>query len=158
MKNVLVWLSFFAIVGINFFAPRAEAKGWSWGVGYHNPPGATIGVNFMHLWSNWAFETGIGYIGVGESWNRDGEREATSFTVAGDVNMKYLFDGRTFRPYLQGGFGAALSTATNGSVGAGTSLSHPFAGAGLFIFGRKFYFYASYLFVNENALQLGIGF
>jgi hypothetical protein len=136
-----------------FFSSTAHAR-WSWSIGYHNPPDATIGVNFMHLWSNWAFEFGIGFIGSRETVGN----RSNVFTVAGDVNMKYLFMSGAVRPYLQGGFGTALSTSSQGDVGAGASLSNPFGGAGIMAFGNKFYVYASYLFVNQSSLQAGLGF
>jgi len=60
--------SVLALCFLLFSAPAfARASLWSVGLGYHNPPGATVGLNFMHLWSHVAFEAGIGYIGTGET-------------------------------------------------------------------------------------------
>ena len=150
------WISCLTVALSLCFVSLPAQAGWSWGIGYHNPPGATLGLNFMHLWSNWAFETGIGYIGSSENWNNR-DNDSTTYTLGGDVNLKYLFGGKGFRPYLQGGFGAGLSTSTSGSVGAGTSISHPFFGGGIFLFGQGVYMYAGLLVINASTLQIGIG-
>jgi hypothetical protein len=155
------------IVSILLFSGVAKAD-WSWGLGYHNPPGATVGVNFMHLWRNWALELGVGYIGSNEYANNKAndnknnpaasDSDRVTYTVAGDVNLKYLFSSGFVRPYLQGGVGTYVSTTSSGAIGAGASLSHPFGGAGLFFMGRSMYLYVSYLFINQSTFQAGIGF
>lgn len=143
--------------------------GWSLGVGYHNPPGSTIGVNFMHLWTNWALELGIGYIGSYESENNNAsnnqnnssasDRDKVIYTVAGGINLKYLFGSGPVRPYLQGGLATFISTSNSGTVGAGASLNDPFGGFGIFFsLGKEAYLYVSYLLVNTSTLQIGVGF
>jgi hypothetical protein len=152
-SSLMKHISAIIVASAVLFTSTAHAR-WSWNIGYHNPPDATIGANFMHLWSKWALEFGIGFIGSRES----GGNRTNVFTVAGDVNMKYLFMSGAVRPYLQGGFGTAIATTSQGDVGVGASLSNPFAGAGVMAFGNRFYVYASYLFLNQSALQLGLGF
>jgi len=72
------------------------------------------------------------------------------FTIAGDLNLKYLFGSGALRPYVMGG--AVVRVA-----GASASIGHPFAGGGLYILGRTLQFYISYLFWNEEAIQIGFG-
>src|SRR5688572_30244862 len=125
--RILIFVMLLALV------PMPAQSDWSWGLGYHNPPGATVGLNFMHLWRNWALELGVGYIGSSESVNAKAreketdpaatDRDRVTYTVAGDVNLKYLFGSGTFRPYLQGGVGTFVSTTNTGAVSAGASLS-----------------------------------
>lgn len=139
------------------------SAGWSWGIGYHNPPNATIGLNFMHLWSNWAFELGIGYINSTESnnssdSNSDSNSKNVNLALAGDLNLKYLFGSGTFRPYLQGGTYAGMAAQTGKSSGASASLNNGFAGAGFFIMTSSFDFYISYVTAGNGSLQLGFNF
>lgn len=134
-----------------FFSPMSHA-GWSGSIGYHNPPGATLGVNLMHLWSRWAFEVGLGYARIGNDNNND------STILAGDLNLKYLFGGRGFRPYAQFGTGYGFGTGQDGDgVGIGIGDSF-FGGLGFFAMGRDVYGYAS---VNighgDGFLQVGVG-
>ena len=56
------------------------------------------------------------------------------------------------------GLASALSFTSGNNGGVGATLSDPFAGAGLFIMGESFYVYASYVFINYNVVQAGIGF
>lgn len=131
-------------------------------IGYHNPPGATVGLNFMHLWTKWAFEFGIGSVSSkdSEDWNSKEDKDqgkTTTYSVGGDLNLKYLFGSGGLRPYLQGGVGAAVSTTDEGSTSAGTSVSRPFGGVGFFAMGSGVYCYASWLFMNASTIQAGIG-
>lgn len=133
-----------------------DARGdWSAGLGYHNPPGATVGLNLMDLWTNWAIEIGVGYIGSSENWNS----KNNVYSVGGDLGLKYLFrSGDVFRPFFVGGISDGLATSTAGTVSAGASLTNPFGGAGFYLMGKEFYFYASYLILNAGEVQAGIGF
>jgi len=142
-------------------AGPAFASGWSFNVGYHNPPGATVGGNFMYLWTNWAVELGVGYIGVSEQINTDSKKDNQKnsyYTVGGDFNMKYLFRQGGFRPYLEGGVGTGISTSSAGDVSAGASITHPFGGAGLMFMGQSAYFYVGALVINAFEVLGGIGF
>lgn len=163
MKKVTLVLSIVSALSMLLSIPSfAEVEsGWSLGPGYHNPPDATAGLNFMYLWTNWAVELGIGYIGSNEQDNTNSNGSSsttTTYTVGGDFNLKYLFSSGTFRPYLQGGVGTGVSTSNNGAVGAGVDVTHPFGGGGFYLFGNSFYFYASYIFLNASEFQVGLGF
>ena len=35
-------------------SPSFAKEGWSFNLGYHNPPGATLGLNFLRFWTNFA--------------------------------------------------------------------------------------------------------
>jgi hypothetical protein len=144
--------------------PAAHAgSGWSWGIGYHNPPNATLGLNFMHLWSNWAFELGLGYVNSTEtnSTNSSNQSSSTSnvnLSVAGDINLKYLFSSGGFRPYLQGGTYAGVGARAGDSSGASASVGGGFVGAGFFIMGSSVDFYLSFITAGSGSVQLGLCF
>ena len=150
------------LFGVLMLLPSSFAlasSGWSWGVGYHNPPNATIGLNFMHLWSNWAFEVGIGYINSTDNENSsDSDSKNLNLSLAGDINLKYLFGSGAFRPYLQGGTYAGMAAKAGNSSGASASLNNGFAGAGFFIMSSSFDFYISYVTAGNGSLQLGFNF
>jgi hypothetical protein len=159
------------IFSIALFSSQVALANWSWGIGYHNPPSSTLGVNFMHLWSNWAFEAGLGYLGSSESSNKNtgtnntGTTTQSQFFAGGDVNLKYLFSSGFFRPFLQIGSGTSISlgnTSNNdnnsNNTGAKAALNGNFAGAGFMLMGSEFYFYVSYLTSNNGSAQIGVGF
>jgi hypothetical protein len=160
----------YLIIGIFCLLARidlasAGSSGWSWGVGYHNPPNATIGLNFMHLWSNWAFELGVGYINSTESSSNNSsndtsnsENKTVNLAVAGDMNLKYLFSSGTFRPYLQGGTYVGAAAAAGDQSGASASVGGGFAGAGFFIMGSSVDFYVSYITAGNGSFQFGFNF
>jgi hypothetical protein len=156
-------------VSLFFAAPcfGDSINGWSLGVGYHNPPDSTVGLNFMHLWTNWALEFGVGYVGSSETPNTTdatknnpsaNPQTTTTYSVGGDINLKYLFSSGGVRPYLQGGVDTDLATTSNGNISAGASLTRPFGGFGIYFIGRTIYLYLSYLFINASTFQVGIGF
>jgi len=158
---------FFLIVSTFYSTSFVYAgSGWNWGVGYHNPPNATIGLNFMHLWSQWAFEAGIGYVNSTESNNNSSSSTSSTgsktnninVSVAGDINLKYLFGSGNFRPYIQGGTYVGVGAQTGNSSGASASLSSGFAGLGFFIMGSSVDFYLSYVTSGNGSLQLGFNF
>lgn len=152
---------FFSLLTLLPSSFALASSGWSWGVGYHNPPNATIGLNFMHLWSNWAFEAGLGYINSTESNNSSASNSNSknvNLALAGDINLKYLFGSGSFRPYLQGGTYAGMAAQAGNSSGASASLSNGFAGAGFFIMAGSFDFYISYVTAGNGSLQLGFNF
>jgi hypothetical protein len=138
------------ILGIVFCSSSAFASGWSWNLGYHNPPSADIGLNFMHLWSDWAFELGIGGI--------QSSSANSSTSITGDINLKYLFSGSSLRPYLQGGVGSSATVNTGNQASAGVNAGGGFVGGGIFILGNPFYFYASYNVANSGFFQFGLGY
>lgn len=150
------------IISCAFFLMSVSANAdWSFNVGYHNPPGATVGGNFMYLWTNWAFELGVGYINKTEVINKDSHDKNTKnayYTVGGDLNLKYLFRaGQTFRPYFVGGVGTGVSTSSGGDVNAGASITHPYGGGGFYLMGNSAYLYLGVLVINAWEPQAGIG-
>src|SRR5258708_434291 len=120
--RILISIFFIFILSFPVVGFGDSISGWSMGVGYHNPPDSTVGVDFMHLWTNWALEFGVGYIGSSESANNQtstsSSNQSTVYTVGGDFNLKYLFASGSVRPYLQGGVDAAVSTSNSGGVSA----------------------------------------
>jgi len=143
----------------------SQAKeGWSFNVGYQNPPGALIGANFMHFWTHLALELGIGWVNLNSS-NRtsnsqNGTNGSSSVAVAGDVNLKYLFSTGELRPYIQGGLSAATVTSVGDNTGIAAGVAGGFFGGGLFLSGQKVFAYGS---INSaggiNAFfQAGLGF
>ena len=140
----------FLFLAISLFSLNSQAN-WSWNVGYHNPPGAEVGINFMKLWSNWAFEAGIGSLDINSNNNNS---DGDSLQIGGALSLKYLFMSGFFRPYVQGGFGTGLAIGDGASLGTGNS----YLGAGAFFIGKPFYVYLSLLFENNGSTQLGIGF
>lgn len=137
----------------------AHARGWSWNIGYHNPPGATVGLNFLHQWTNFAFEAGIGSIDskrTDDPNTNEDESKTNTVTVGGDINLKYLFGSGWARPYLQGGVMTGVA-ANNNSAGAGTGSG--FWGGGLFLQGNPFYFYLGANVLRSNTEGFaGLGF
>lgn len=153
MKKIILTFAF-----IIFFLPKyAKAYGWNWSLGYNNPPGATIGLNFMYLWTNWAFEFGVG--GVQQSTGTDSSGKETKTTsVLGDIDFKYLFGSSWVRPYLQVGAGssASVTNSTGNAVSAG--IGGMYYGGGIFLMGNPFHLYVSYNVASSSFVQAGIGF
>ena len=135
---------------------NAHANNWSASVGYNNPPGANVGLNFMYLWTNWAFELGIGSVQQ-TTTNTNGQDSKTT-SVLGDANFKYLFSSGVFRPYLQGGMGSSVSVTNASGVSASAGLGGSFFGGGIFLLGNPIYAYASYNVGGSTSFtQIGIG-
>ncbi len=146
-------------IGIAFSAQICSAGGWSVNLGYHNPPGSLIGLNFLHAWSNWAFEAGIG--GVEQSKGTDSNGTETKTTsILGALNVKYLFNGQTIRPYVQVGVGSSASITTNSGATASAGSNGGYFGGGIFVIGSPLYLYLS---LNSSGgtgafFQGGLGF
>lgn len=163
-KASLIFMTFF-IFSIKSWS---SSSGWSWGIGYHNPPNSTIGVNFMHLWSQWAFEVGIGYINSSESNSRNSSNTSSSsssssnndvsVSAGGDLNFKYLFGYGTFRPYIQGGTFFGIGARSGDNSGATASANGGFGGLGFFIMSSSVDFYISYISAGNGSLQFGLNF
>jgi hypothetical protein len=132
--------------------PAMAEGNWSWNLGYHNPHTATYGLNFMHVWTDWAVEFGLGYIQIG-----NGASQTSGLTLGGDINLKYIFLHSLLRPYLQGGYG--MSSGVNGN-GAGLGIAGAFVGGGLYIWANEFYVYGSYDIADGGGsfYQFGLGF
>jgi hypothetical protein len=143
----------------------SQAKeGWSFNVGYQNPPGATIGANFLRLWSHFAIELGIGWVNLNNpsrtSNPQNGTNGSSSLAIAGDANLKYLFMNGDLRPYIQGGFSVASVTSVGDNTGIAAGVGGGFFGGGLFLTGQSVYAYGS---INSAGglntfFQAGLGF
>lgn len=145
---------------ILLMVPLAEASyGWSWNLGYNNPPGATVGLNFMHLWTQWAFEVGVGGVQQSQGVNATTGQETKVTSVLGDLNLKYLFSSGTVRPYLQVGTGTSASIVSQSGTSLSAGVGGLYYGGGLFLMGSSFYLYLS---VNSGGgsgyPQVGLGF
>lgn len=118
----------------------ASAAGWSFNIGSHNPPGSTLGVNFMHLWTNWAFEIGVGGVQGSKTTDSNGD-ETRSTTAYGALSLKYLFRSGVVRPYLMIGSGSAATVSSGEDTTAGADVGGTFFGGGIFLMGNPFYVY-----------------
>nr|HPI41493.1 hypothetical protein [Pseudobdellovibrionaceae bacterium] len=134
-------------------------SGWSWNLGYNNPPGAQVGLNFMHLWSQWAFEVGIGGVSQSQGVSATTGEETKSTSVLGDLNLKYLFSSGTFRPYLQVGTGTAASIVSHSGTSVSAGVGGIYYGGGLFLMSSSFYVYLSLNSGGGSSYsQAGLGF
>lgn len=142
------------------WSTMAQAN-WSWNLGHNNPPGATVGLNFMYLWTNWAFEIGVGGVSQSSSTDSNGD-ETKSTSVLGDMNFRYLFrSGQVFRPYLQVGAGSAATVTTGDNTDAGAGVGGLYGGAGIYLMGNPFYVYAGLVSGGRgsgSSMQYGVGF
>lgn len=138
------------------------AKGWSWSIGYNNPPGAVPGVNFLKVWDQWAFEVGVGYVNAQNTKDDpdtpEDEEEDTTAIIGGDLDIKYFFSGgRTFQPFVQGGtgYGIALGSDKNG---AAAGVGGFFVGVGFFLGNTSdFHVYTSANVGNDLFFSIGAG-
>jgi hypothetical protein len=140
---------------------QARGGGWSLNIGYHNPPGADVGANFLYQWSNWAFELGIGSISVSDSSTNNNNQSSAG--LGGDLNLKYLFGNGGFRPYLQGGVlvGTGATVGENESTGASASTGSGFVGLGIMAeLGSSAYIYLGGNAFNKRKSEFffGLGF
>jgi len=136
-----------------FISNLALAGDWSFNLGYNNPPGSTVGLNFMDLGSQWAFEFGVGGIQSNNQGN-------SSTSVLGDINFKYLFGGSGVRPYIQVGAGSAATVTTGSGTTANVGIGGVFGGVGIMAVGRPLYIYLSGdVGGNSNFFfQAGVGY
>jgi hypothetical protein len=144
---------FSVIIFLSVFGSRTTHAGWGIDIGYHNPPGANVGVNFTYFWANWAANMGVGSI------NTTGTNNSNTATVLGDFNMQYLFGANTVRPYLQGGItlGSSATVGSGGGVAVGTGAG--FLGGGIMLKGRPVFGYVGgHVFSGANEICAGIGF
>lgn len=147
-------LSIFTLVIFGLFTPHFAQAGWSWNIGYHNPPTSTLGLNFLYEWSKVALELGVGSI---DSKKTDSSGNTTNtVVVGGDVNLKYLFGSGWFRPYVQGGLLLGTS-ASSGGASAGTGSG--FFGGGMMLKGGQFYVYlGANMIGSATDVHAGLGF
>lgn len=165
IKYSIAILAVLTLYSSNLFA------NWSLNIGYNNPPGATIGINFLKTFSkNLGFEVGIGWVHIKASdddddnnsssnQNDNDKDDSTKLAVAGDVNLKYFFSSGTVKPYLQGGFGVGVGASLGDDTDAGAGVGGGFGGLGLMIGGQSFYVYGSLNLASGGTfLQGGVGF
>lgn len=144
---------------------------WSFNLGYNNPPGATVGGNFLYRGSQLGFEIGIGWIDAHASKSKDADQKndddddeedngTVGLALAGDIDMKYFFGRGGVTPYVQGGFGLGMAGAVGDDGGASVGLGGPYAGLGLMAGGNDLYLYLSgNMNSSQNTfVQAGIGF
>jgi len=148
---------------------------WSLNLGYQNPAVSTFGVNFLYHGSNWHFETGIGWIDADASVDedddddtsgsddkdKDDDKDTAGLSLAGDVDLKYLFSSGGLRPFIQAGFGIGVGARAGDGAGFGAGTGGGFFGGGLFLGSPSFYGYGSYNLGGgggDGFVQAGIGF
>jgi hypothetical protein len=131
------------LVGFNL--SQALASDWGLTVGYNNPIGATLGGNLIYLGDTFGFEFGVGGLGATshDGDDKDGKKDDdVSAGLWGDVDVKILF-GKTWRPYVEAGFGMALGGATENGGGFSAGAGSPFVGGGILYSGSPLLFYAA---------------
>jgi hypothetical protein len=155
------------ILTILLFTPASSAwANWTLNLGYHNPPHAQVGINFLYWGSNWNFEAGIGWINAEAAADDDStveeknEKDELSLAISGDLNVKYRFSSGGIAPYVQFGMAAAMGAAVGDENDAGAGLGSPFVGLGLMFGKPSLYAYAAYNFWSseQGEPQAGIGF
>ncbi len=157
-----------ALLGVLATTPAA-ANGWTLNLGYQNPAVSTYGLNFLHFWTDWAFEIGIGWVDVDSQANKDDDTDSggedddsasAALSIAGDLDMKYMLAGGKFRPYVQGGVGYGIGAAAGDDAGFGAGIGGVFVGIGLLAGSPDLYVYAAYSVFSSKAgfIQAGVGF
>lgn len=136
-----------------FMSTQAYAGNWTLNLGFQNPGVSQFGVNFMHEWTNWAVELGIGNISARfeDDDKNNNDKDDSSIALAGDVDVKYFFNRNKIRPYMQLGKFLATRNLDFGSGGL-------FVGGGFFFGQPKLHGYLSLNYSNNLFAQAGIGF
>jgi hypothetical protein len=131
---------------------QAQAGSWGALVGYNNPAGSRVGLNFLYQGAPWGFEFGVG----GLATTTDSSGEKSSAVTWGDIDIKYYPSTGLWRPFLEGGMAFALGA---GSAGSGLSAGSPFAGGGLLYSGGTFLFHIGGDYkINERVAYPSAGF
>ncbi|WP_234996138.1 hypothetical protein [Pseudobacteriovorax antillogorgiicola] len=156
---------------ITFGLSSPVLANWTLNLGYHNPPGATVGVNFLYFSSDWAFEVGIGWVDAdaetddedddAADTSDDDDEDSVSVRASGALNFKYFLGSGGFRPYLQIGVGAGIGAkAGDDDSGVGAGVGGGYGGLGIMAGSPSFYGYASYNIGrgSDGFIQLGFGF
>lgn len=157
MKYYLVIL-----LSLTLWTTNTASANWTANVGYHNPSGSLIGINFMYLNQDFATELGIGWLQVSSEKNgsSDQEEEESLFLgLSGDLNMKYFLTSGSIRPYGQVGFAMNFSGQLGEQNEASGNVDGAFVGAGILAGKPSFYAYTSINTRNvENYFyQFGVG-
>ncbi len=158
MKNVFsLWnQKVLKTVGLlsTLLLPSAALAG-PWGVllGYNNPAGSNLGLNFLYQSGGpWGFEFGVGGL-YGKS-----TENAKSVSTWGDVDVKWFPTAGPWKGYLEGGLAFSLGTGTEGS---GLSAGGPFVGGGLMYSGSSVLFHVTADYkINSRGIypSAGLGF
>lgn len=155
---------------ILLFVARPCFANWTLNIGYHNPPGSKVGVNFLYWNSPLMFEIGIGWIDVkalAEDEDEDNaatdekENDDLRVAVAGALNIKYLLSSGGIKPFLQLGVGAGSYVQAGDHNDLGAGVGGLYGGIGLLLGSPGFYAYASFnLHANskDSFAQFGLGF
>ncbi len=159
-----------ALIAFVLMVDSGKAYGnWTLNLGYHNPVGATYGVNMLYFGSKWAFEAGLGWARVTKTTTDEqttasegDDKEDLSVSFGGDIDGKYLFGSGSLRPYLQAGIGAGFGATVGDHSDAGAGVGGLFLGAGLLIGAPKLYVYGSAIAGahtdSDISWQAGLGF
>ncbi|MBM3381907.1 MAG: hypothetical protein FJY29_05640 [Betaproteobacteria bacterium] len=149
-----------AALAISCTSAAAWAGSWGMLLGYNNPAGSKLGLNFLYQGAPFGFELGIGGLGrtttttttSGASWSES----ETSIDLWGELDLKYYPSVGLWRPFLEGGLTYSL-----GVVGGkrGFAAGSPFAGGGLLYSGSTVLFHigADYK-INERVTYASAGF
>ena len=137
-------LAYLPIAVATGLAPgHATAGDWGLTVAYNNPAGANVGANLIYLGQIFAFEVGVGGVGGGtDDDNGNGDDDSARGGLWGDVDAKIMF-GKTWRPYIEAGFGMGLGAGIGGSGGFSAGAGSPFVGVGLMYVGSPLLFYVA---------------
>lgn len=157
---------FFLFTGL-LFSTVSQAN-WTLNLGYHNPPNATVGVNFLYLNPTWAFEIGLGWVDASSEDSQDTANDTTStdsqesvtLKASGALNVKFFLGYGGIRPYVQLGAGAGIGAKAGDENDFGASVGGGYGGVGLFMGSSSLYVYGSYNFgsYRSNFVQAGFGF
>lgn len=164
MKTFLPTFASILLMLLSSLASNSAFADVSLGAGWHNPPGAEFGVNLMFAGKNLALELGVGRADAdtydGDNRKDDDADDTAAVSTIGDIDLKYMFLSGAVRPYLQGGFGLALSGRAGGDAGASASTGDSFVGAGLLFKGSALFGYlGAYAWeASDVKPQAGIGF
>jgi hypothetical protein len=143
--------------------PSVAQANWTLNLGFHNPPGSSLGINFLYWATRWNFEAGLGWFDAKAQADDDStaeekkKKDEVSVALAGDLNIKYRFSSGSVAPYLQCGVsgGGGVSVGDKSDVGAGAG--GPFAGVGIMFGSPRFYAYGVYNMWSKETGQAGAG-
>jgi hypothetical protein len=136
--------------------PSSAALAGPWGIllGYNNPAGSNLGLNFLYQSGGaWGFEFGVGGLYSSASEN------SKSLSTWGDVDVKWFPSSGLWKGYLEGGLSVSLGTSS--TLGSGVAAGSPFVGGGLMYSGASVLFHvtADYKINSQTVYpSAGLGF
>lgn len=145
------------LLAFSLLLTNAAHANWTMNIGYNNPPGSTVGLNFLYWGSSgFVYELGIGGLAADIDTNEENEVTDSDLWIGGAANIKYLFTNSNIAPYLEGGFHTGLHIDFDDGVDAGAG--NLFGGLGLMMGKPNFYFYLGTFTHGENFwAKLGLG-